>query len=285
MKTGLILEGGAMRGLFSAGVMDVFMENNIEFDGTVGTSAGAAFGVNYKSGQVGRALRYNKEYCNNSKYMSVSNLFRQRNLYSKDFCYHEVPEKYDIFDYLEFCKNPMEFYITCTDIVTGKAHYEKCSEIENEDLFLEWIRASCAMPVLAEIVEIKGNRYLDGGVGDSIPLKFMESEGYDRNVIILTQPDGFIKKKIKYGPIIKMMYKDYPLFVKAMYERYIHYNKALNYIKEKEEKKEIFVIRPREALNIKVSKDPKELQRVYDCGRKAGISVICGVQDFLSRSK
>ena len=282
MKKGLVMEGGAMRGMFTAGVTDVFMEKGIEFNGAVGTSAGAAFGCNYKSGQIGRALRYNKEYCTDERYISIKEFFKTGNLYSEDFCYHEIPESLDRFDFDAFRENPMEFHVTCTNIETGRAVHHKYDE-DNDDFntFLEWIRASCAMPMLEQIVEIDGMKLLDGGVGDSIPVRYFEELGYDRNVVILTQPLTYRKKRIKYGLMAKALYSKYPKLTEAMLDRHVRYNETYDYIRDKELKGELLVIRPEEPLNIKVSNNPNELQRVYDIGRREGLKALKRVEEFL----
>ena len=192
MKTGLVMEGGAMRGLFTAGVIDVMMEEEIEFDGAIGVSAGAAFGCNYKSKQIGRALRYNINYCKDKRYCSMKSLITTGNLYGAEFCYHELPDKLDIFDCETFENNPMEFYLVCTDVLTGKPVYKKCEKADYD--CLEWMRASASMPLASKVVEIDGYKMLDGGVSDSVPLKYFESIGYDRNIVILTQPKSYRKK-------------------------------------------------------------------------------------------
>ena len=145
MKTGLVMEGGAMRGLFTAGVIDVMMEKEIEFDGAIGVSAGAAFGCNYKSKQIGRALRYNINDCKDKRYCSMKSLITTGNLYGAEFCYHELPDKLDIFDCETFENNPMEFYLVCTDVLTGKPIYKKCEKADYD--CLEWMRASASMPL------------------------------------------------------------------------------------------------------------------------------------------
>ena len=283
MKKGLIMEGGAMRGLFSAGVTDVLMENGVSFDGGVGTSAGAAFGCNYKSGQIGRALRYNKEYCADERYVSARSFFKTGNLYSEDFCYHQIPEVLDKFDFEAFKSNPMEFYATCTNIETGLAVHHKYDEkTEDMDVFLEWVRASCAMPLLEQIVEIDGLKLLDGGVGDSVPIRFMEEIGYDRNLVILTQPVNYVKKKIKYGLLARKVYRQYPKLTEAMLDRHERYNETYSYIRDKELKGELFVIRPPRSLNISITNKPDEIQRVYDIGKNEGLKCLDALKEYLS---
>ncbi len=282
MKKGLIMEGGAMRGLFTSGITDVMMENGIVFDGAIGVSAGAAFGCNYKSGQIGRALRYNVKYCRDKRYCSMRSLIFTGNLFGADFCYHELPEKLDIFDDEAYNKNPMEFYVVCTNIETGKPLYKKCDRVDGA--FLEWIRASASLPMVAEIVEVDGYKLLDGGISDSVPLKYFESIGYDRNIVILTQPKGYLKEKNKMIPIIRRVFKKYPKMIEAIENRHIMYNSTLEYIEERERTGEVLVLRPKEMLPIKrTTKDPEKLKEVYRAGRLIGEENLERIQEFLSK--
>ena len=228
MKTGLIMEGGAMRGMFTAGVLDVLMENGLVTDGAIGVSAGAVFGCNYKSHQIGRVIRYNTEYCNDKRYASFKNLVKTGNLYSEQFCYHEVPEKLDPFNEAAFAASSMDFFVVCTDVKTGEPIYHKCRKGDAEDVL--WMEASASMPLAAKIVKIGHYGLLDGGVADSIPVRFFESIGYKRNLIILTQPKGFVKKKNKMLPAIRARYLRYPAFVEAVADRHERYNETLEHV-------------------------------------------------------
>ena len=192
MKYGLVLEGGAMRGLFTAGVLDVFLENGIAFDGIIGVSAGAAFGCNLKSGQAGRVLRYNKQYCRDWRYCSWRSLFLTGDMFGADFCYRKLPEELDPFDKASFEANPTEFFLVCTDVISGKPVYHRCEKADRN--CMEWMRASASMPLVSSLVNIDGAFYLDGAITDSIPLDFMERQGYHKNIVILTQPEGYVKK-------------------------------------------------------------------------------------------
>lgn len=280
MKTGLILEGGAMRGMFTAGVMDVMMENGIVFDGAIGVSAGAAFGCNYKSKQIGRAARYNMKYCDDKRYCGIGSLIKTGNIFSTDFAYGEVPMKKDIFDFYTYKNNPMEFYVVCTDIESGEAVYHRYDDFSDHGF--DWIRASASMPLVSEIVEIDGVKMLDGGVADSIPLKYFESIGYDRNVVILTRPGDYRKKKNNIIPLIKLKYKKYPEFVKAMEERHIKYNETLEYIAAEEQKGNVLVIRPDEALPVgRIERNRDNLKAAYEIGRNTAIKKLDKVRKFL----
>ena len=199
-KTGLVLEGGAMRGMFTAGVLDVMMENGIRFDGAMGVSAGAVFGCNFKSGQIGRSLRYNMRFCDDPRYCSFESLIRTGNLYGVDFCYDEIPNKLDPFDAQAYRENPMPFYAVCTNVETGKAIHKRLDRGDSRDM--QYFRASASMPIVSQIVEADGYKLLDGGITDSIPLLAMERRGYPRNVVILTQPLGYVKEKSGILPLV-----------------------------------------------------------------------------------
>lgn len=279
-KQGLVLEGGAMRGLFTAGVMDVLMENGIVFDGIVGVSAGAAFGCNYKSGQIGRVLRYNSTYCQDWRYCSFRSLIKTGDLYGADFCYHELPEQLDLFDDEAFQKNPADFYAVCTDCESGEPVYKKIQSAQYTDL--EWIRASASMPLVSRIVDINGQKLLDGGIADSIPLRFMENSGYANNVVVLTQPRSYRKKKNSLLPLMKLALKKYPKVVDAMARRHIDYNETLDYIRKQEQAGKVFVISPDEKLDIvRTEKDPDKLRAVYAIGRKAAEAKLGELKRFL----
>ncbi|MCR5762161.1 MAG: patatin family protein [Treponema sp.] len=279
-KVGLVLEGGAMRGLFSSGVMDVLMEHNISFDGAIGVSAGAAFGCNYKSKQIGRALRYNKRFAGDKRYCSLDSLLKTGNLYNAKFCYDTIPNELDLFDYETYKKNPMEFWIVASDVHTGNAVYKKLKTCSSKDF--EWMRASASMPLASKIVKVDGFELLDGGMTDSIPLKKFQSMGYEKNVVILTQPRGFIKKKNSLMWLMRIALHRYPALVTAMAQRHVMYNDETDYVFDQEKKGNVFVICPDESLGIsRTEKNPDELQRVYDMGRTVALQNINRIKSFV----
>lgn len=281
-KTGLIMEGGAMRGMFTSGVIDVLMEQGIEFDGAIGVSAGATFGCNIKSKQIGRAYRYNTKYCNDYRYGSIKSLIKSGDLFDADFCYREIPNELDVFDTDTFKNNPMDFYVVATDVETGKAVYHKCHDGGERDV--EWIRASASLPLASKIVEIGDRKLMDGGIGDSIPVRYFRHKGYDKNVLILTRPSSYVKGPNKFVPICKKLYKKYPAFTEAIANRHIRYNRTLAYINALEKAGKIYVIRPTEELNIKPSEsNPDELKRVYDTGRTVAHKELSGLIEYLNK--
>ena len=279
MKKGLVLEGGAMRGLFTSGILDVMMETGIEPDGLIGVSAGAAFGCNYKSRQPGRAIRYNKRYARDKRYCSWLSWLKTGDLYNAEFGYHIIPKIYDVFDDKAFEQNPMEFYAVCTDVETGLPVYKKLEE--STHLTYDWIRASASMPLASKVVELEGMKVLDGGVADSIPLKFFESIGYDRNVVILTQPEGYVKEHNRLMPLMRIALKKYPKMIEALDQRHIMYNRQLEYVRQAEQEGRCIVIRPDDKLPIgHISHDPEQMQRVYEQGRDMGFRNIERLKKF-----
>lgn len=263
MKIGLVLEGGAMRGMFTAGVLDVMLENQIHFDGIIGVSAGALFGVNYVSKQRGRALRYNLRFLNDKRYMGWRCLLKTGDIVSKDFAYYEVPFKHDIFDNEAFKQSPTDFYATITNLDTGLAEYVKI-----EDVFaqMEVLRASASMPFVSNIIEIGEQKYLDGAIADSIPVKQAQKMGFDKIVVVLTRPLDY--RKSPTSPLFSnLLYRRYPKFAQAVQNRYKTYNASVEEILRLEQAGEIFVIRPSVDLAIKrMENNPAKIQAMYDLG-------------------
>ncbi len=280
MKYGLVMEGGAMRGMFTAGVTDVLMENGIEFDGAVGVSAGACFGCNYKSNQPRRVIRYNTRFCKDKRYCSLKSLIKTGDIFGAEFCYHEIPEKLDIFDGKTFNNSPMEFYVVCTDVMTGKPIYHKLMKATYKEL--EWMRASASMPMVSRIVEVDGRKMLDGGISDSIPLKFMEKIGYDKNIVILTQPRDFVKLPSRTAKTMNPVLKKYPRLISAMKKRHHMYNAELNYVRNSEQEGKAFVIAPPEKLPIgHIEHNPDVLREVYRIGRNTANKCLDDIINFM----
>ena len=281
MKRGLILEGGAMRGLFTSGVLDVLMENGIEFDGAIGVSAGATFGCNIKSRQPGRAIRYNKRFSHDWRYCSLRSLLTTGDLYGADFCYNELPKNLDLFDFDTYRSNPMEFWVVVSDCETGKPVYRRLDTCNDSDL--TWMRASASMPAVSRIVEIDGRKLLDGGITDSIPLAYFESIGYNRNVVVLTQPESYRKGPNRLMWLMRLILRRYPMIVKALRDRHLEYNQTTANVRQRAAQGDVLVICPDKPLGIsRTEKNPNELQRVYDEGRRIATLQLDRIRQFLT---
>ena len=274
------MEGGAMRGMFTAGVTDVMMEHDVTFDGAIGVSAGAVFGCNLKSRQPGRVIRYNVAYCKNPHYAGFHTLIKTGDIFGEQFCYHDIPERLDPFDLEAYRNNPMEFYAVATDVMTGKAVYQRVDECDETGLL--WLRASASLPLLSNIVEVSGYSLLDGGPSDSIPLRYFEEIGYDRNVLILTRPLEYRKAKDKTLPMARLALRRYPKLLEAMETRHERYNETVEYVIEQEKKENIFVIRPPKPIEVSaVERDRNRLLEAYRMGRRVMEERLSDVREFL----
>ena len=283
VKTGMVLEGGGMRGMYTSGILDVLMENHIYLDAMVGVSAGIAFGCNYKSRQPGRALRYNVRFAKDKRYSGFMSLLKTGNYYNAWFAYHLVPTHYDVFDYNAFEENPMECFAVCFDVNSGQTVYQRLDHVDYDTL--EWIRASASMPVVAKPVEVGGKLLLDGGLGDSIPLKFMMDKGYERNVVILTREEGY-RKTSEHGLwLMKPMLRKYPKVIEALEHRPALYNMKLQTVREQERKGNAFVFRPLKSLDVsRTTHDAQEMNRVYQLGREDGLARLEDLKKFLAKN-
>ena len=281
MKIGLVLEGGGMRGLFSAGVLDALLElKELSVNGIVGVSSGALFGVNYVSKQKERAVRYNKKYADDKRYMGLHSWITTGNAVNKDFAFYELPYKLDVFDNETFKKAKTDFYVVMTNVESGKAEY-----VLIKDAFaqMEYLRATSALPFASKIIEINGKKYLDGGISDSIPIDFCESLGYDKIIAVLTRPEGTYKED-KLGFLYKLVYRKYPNLVNSLLNMATDYEKVLAKIKDLENKGKIFVVRPPEVLKIgRLEKNRDKIQKVYDTGLNTGLKELDNIVKYLNK--
>ena len=282
MKTGLVLEGGAMRATYTIGVLDVLMENNIEFDGIIGVSAGAIHGLSYVAKQPGRNIRYYKKYASDKRFMSWSNFIRTGDLVGKDFCYSEIPWKLDPFDNETFKKSKTEFYAVAANIETGESEYLRIKDLK-DPVQMEYLRASASLPIVSKPVEVDGMKLLDGGMTDSIPLRAFQNMGFEKNVVVATRSDGFVKQDEQVG-LTSMVYKNYPKFVSAIRYRAKMYNDEKAYILLQEKLGNIFLFRPSEELNItRTDTDPEHLELIYQIGRRDAQKRLSELLEFLSK--
>ena len=261
-KTVFVLEGGAMRGLYSAGVLDVLMENNISTDAIYGVSAGALFGINFKSKQIGRAIRYNLKYAHEKNYMGLYSLITTGDIMNKKFCFDRIVNELDKFDFDTFDASPIDFYAVVTNVETGKAEHIKITDARKQ---LEVLRASGSMPFVSRLVEFGGNKYLDGAISDPIPFKKVLEEGYEKIVVVLTrgEQDQKREEKLPYN----WVYKNYPNFIKCAKKQLDVYNESLDLIREYEKQGKIIVFRPSQNLKItRVEKNLKKLKAIHKLG-------------------
>lgn len=265
MTVGLVLEGGGMRGLYTAGVLDAFLEAGIKVDGLVSVSAGALFGVNYLSEQPQRSLRYNKRFMGDRRYMSVWSWLTTGNFVNKDFAYYKVPMELDVFDQETFAKSGVPFYVVATDIETGQPDYIKIDNVFEQ---MEAFRASSALPLVSKIIDYEGKRYMDGGLSDSIPVKFMQELGFDKLIVVLTRPEHYRKEASKTSEhLYKLLYRKYPDFIQVASNRHLHYNASMEQIESLEEQGQLFAIRPEVPLEVgRLEKDPEKFETIYQQG-------------------
>ena len=265
IKTALVLEGGAVQGLYSAGVLDVLMENGLTFDAIIGVSAGALFGVNYLSGQNGRAIRYNKKYNSMKGYMGFESLLKTGNIVNTELAYEYVPKIGDPFDNEKFKKSETPFYAVLTEIETGEAKYVRISDVFEQ---MDMLRASGSMPFVSRPVEIEGRLYLDGAIVDSIPYQHMLDQGYDHLTVVLTKDITYVKKPI--SPLLCRLFyhKKYPKLEEKIRDRHVMYNAQKAHLHELEAQGIAEVIRPSVPLYIgKMEKDPDKMEKLYQLGR------------------
>jgi len=282
MKRGLVLEGGGMRGLFSEGILDVMLENGCQVDGMIGVSSGALFGCNFKSHQIGRGLRYNIRFKNDPRYMGWGSFLRTGNIVNAEFAYHTMPMELDVFDMAAFEADPTAFYLVCTDIQTGQPVYRQIDHVE--DSTLEWFRATSSMPIVSVPVDIEGVKYLDGGLVDCIPLQHFQSIGYERNIVILTQPKGYQKKPNKMIPLFRLFHLKYPKIAECMQRRHEMYNAQLQYIEEQAQQGNILTIYPDHPLDIgRIELNEPKLRAIYQHGREKGTAQLDEIKEFLRK--
>lgn len=280
MKIGLVLEGGAMRGMFTAGVLDVLLDEQIAVDGAVTVSAGALFGINYPAKQRGRVLRYNLKYLHDKRYMGWHSLFTTGNVVNKAFAFYELPFTLDPFDQATFAASQIDFWVTLTNIETGEPEYVKITDAFAQ---MEALRATSAMPMVSRVVEIEGKKYLDGGISDSIPLDKAITLGYDKIIVILTRPLDY-RKKPSNNWLFKLFYRHYPKLIERWENRYAEYNQAVEKVIEMEKAGKIFVIRPSESLDIsRLEKDLTKVQAMYDLGVKDGQAALSELKNYLAK--
>lgn len=279
-KLGLVLEGGGMRGIYTAGVLDFFMDKNLYTDGVIGVSAGACHACSYVSKQIGRAYRTNTDYIKDKRYMSFLSLLKTGDLFGADFVYNAIPNELDLYDYETFHNGKTKLYAVCTNLETGKAEYMQCINMKHDVIY---IRASASLPLLSRIVEVDGKKLLDGGAADSIPIKKFQQLGYDKNIVVLTQCSDYRKGKNNLLPLIRKRYKKYPNFIETLANRHINYNRTLDELGVMEKRGEVFIIRPGSPVNIsRLEKNVDNLKALYDQGYHDAKEQYNALMDYIN---
>ena len=282
-RTGLVLEGGGMRALFSEGFIDVMQQHGLRTDGIIGVSAGALFGCNLKSHQPGRALRYNLRFAGDARYMGLRSLLTTGNYVNARFAYHTVPLQLDPFDSDAFRRDPAEFRLVCTDIRTGQP---VCHRIDTvDDQALEWFRATGSMPVVARPVRIGSQLLLDGGLTDCIPLARSQQLGFARNIVILTRPLGYRKTPTRLTPLFRLFHPLHPQVARLMARRHLMYNAQLDYVARQAALGHTLVVRPDQPLRIgRTELSPDKLRAIYQAGREKAEALLPRLRQFLAGS-
>ena len=278
-KVALVLEGGAMKGLYTAGVLDVFMENNIKIDTIFGVSAGALFGINYKSKQIGRALRYNLKYARDRRYMGIYSLFTTGDVMNREFCFDKLVYELDPFDFETYNNSDVKFYAVVTNVESGLPEYIEIRDVKKD---LEYLRASGSMPFVSNLVEINGNKYLDGAISDPIPLKYALDMGFRKIIVVQTKPADYIrtKSRMPFG----LMYRKYPQFVSAANNIHIKYNETLSLISKYENNGSIIILRPSKKVKMhRVEKNLNKLQSIYDVGVKDCKENLARIKEYITQ--
>lgn len=279
IEAGLVVEGGGMRGVYTAGVLDYFMEKNLYFDDCYGVSAGACHISSYVSKQIGRSIKVTLDYINDKRYCSVNSLIKTGDMFGVEMLYDLIPNKLELYDYDTFNKFKGNFYSVVTNCKTGKAEYIKIKDMKKDIIA---VRASSSLPLLSRIVEINGKEYLDGGITDSIPIKKSIKDGHKKNVVILTRDKTYRKSKPKFLSFFKLKYKKYPNLVKAIENRYKMYNETLDFIEEEKAKNKVFIIQPKLPVKIsRIEKDKDKLKELYNQGYEDAKELYEDLMKFL----
>lgn len=280
-KIGLILEGGGMRGIYTAGVLDFFIEKNIEVDITIGVSAGSCHASSYLSKQYKRAYNATVDYINDKRYLSFSNLIKTGSIFGMDFMFNKIPNELNIYDYDTFAKSKSKFVVVATNCETGSPEYFELKDLKKEIIYMQ---ASCSIPMFANIVEIDDFKLVDGGVSDSIPIEYSLNQGYKKNIVVLTRDITYKKNKQKFLPIVNKKYKKYPNLVKAIENRHLNYNKSLNLVNQLEKDGDVLVIRPKKPVNVsQIEKNAKKLTSLYEEGYDDAKELYDKILDFIKK--
>ncbi len=286
MKLGLVLEGGASRSLFSCGVMDALLEENIFADYVIGVSAGIAYGTSYVSRQIGRNLELSVKYMKDSRYMGARHLInpKNRSYYNKEFAFHAIPESVVPFDFDAFARNSESCtaIAVLTNLATGKAEYHELP-VDDWNRHIDLIWASCALPIIFQPEELDGNLYMDGGISDPIPYKRAIDDGCDKIITVLTRERAYKKSSSSSEKLASKIYRKHPCFAETLLSRGERYNKSREQLFELSEKGDIFVIAPTDTTGFsRTERRPDRLQAMFDDGYNTAKKIIPELKKYLN---
>lgn len=279
-QAGLVLEGGGMRGIYTAGVLEYFLEQNLEWKECYGVSAGAAHLCSYISKQKGRAYHVGVDYLDNRDYCSMKSLLKTGDLFGVKMCYYDIPQRLNPYDYETALRYPGKVYAVVTNIETGKAEYIRLKDMQKDIIA---VRASASLPLVARNVEINGHFYLDGGIADSIPIQKSILSGNRKNIVVLTKEVGYRRKPSSHLGLVRLRYLKYPKVYELMRDRHIHYNNTMEYLKNQVKNGQAFVIQPKEDIGVaRIEKDNQKLRRLYESGYQDARDCYDGMMAYLN---
>jgi len=263
-EAGLILEGGGMRGVYTAGVLDALLDEKITFSSIYGVSAGACHACSFASGQRGRAFRANVDYLDDPNYCSIQSLLKTGDIFGVDFAYSQIPNVLEPFDHEAYMKYPGRLYAVATNVDTGQAEYLRVRDLKKH---MWMVRASASLPLVSRTIGIHGRLYLDGGVSDSIPIRKSQEDGNKKNLVVLTRDMDYRKEANPAMKLIRLRYHGKKAFIQANEDRHIRYNETLDYLNKEEEAGRVFVIRPSEKVEVgRLEKNREKLTALYQRG-------------------
>ena len=277
----LILEGGAMRGQFTSGVLDVFMDRGLFCGRTIGVSAGALCGYNYVAGAKGRSCYLNVKYCDDWRYLSLKSFVRTGNAYGREFAFEQIPNVLEPFDTRAFDESPMKLIAVSSNLETGEADYHELASAQEGTPYLI---ASSSMPLVSQIVEIDGKQLLDGGACDSAPYLFslLTAPRDRKRIVILTQADGYVKSPNRLMPLLHQRYAEFPYYLERLQSRHFHYNRTYRALARSRDEGKLFIIRPPEPVTVaSMEKDPAKLMDLYEQGCAEAVRLWDDLQRYL----
>ena len=280
-QVGLVLEGGGMRGVYTAGILEYFLESQLFFPYVIGVSAGACNAASYLSKQKGRNKTVTIEYASDPRYISWKNYFRNRQFFGMDFIFDEIPNKHVPYHYDVFYNSPSEFVVGTTDCLTGEPVYFNKHDYGNN--LLTVLRASSSLPFIAPEVRFKDKVLLDGGISDPIPIKKAQQDGFAKNIVILTRNEGYLKKPSKFHFLVDRKYPEYKGLQQSLRNRYQIYNETVEYLEQEEKQGNVLLIRPTQPLKVgRMERNPQRLEELYNQGYEDARTAMSSILNYMN---